>query len=421
MATVDHSKCLHCEQGHYFCACAEPEVAAQMSHELEAVRTEIAAERLPARRYPLARVTYGAEEIAAVMECLNAGQTTCGARVESFEKTFARYVGRAHAVMVNSGSSADLLVAYGLGPPMAHDEVLIPAVTWPTQVWSCVQAGYTVRLVDVDPETLQMDTDDLYMQSSDETSAVFAVHVLGNVGDVDRVREVVYDRNTILVEDCCEALGSRWNGQHVGTFGQAAAFSFFFSHLINTMEGGMVVCDSPEDDRQYRLWRAHGWEPEPDRHFNFPTWGMNLRPTELSGAFGVVQMKKLQQFKHAREINHARLSVWTESKFLRSIKVLPECEPSWHGFPLMIAQDAPFTRVGLCRWLELHGIETRPIIAGNLARQKAIMDCDRVICGPLPGADAVHNRGLYLGLSSFDDPLGCGYVSEVLHDFLKAY
>lgn len=374
------------------------------------------------RRYPLARVTYGAEEIAAVMECLDSGQTTCGARVKQFEESFAAYVGRDHAVMVNSGSSADLLVAYGLGRARGkHQEVLVPAVTWPTQVWSCVQAGYKVRLVDVDPETLQMDPDDLYMQSNDETSAVFAVHVLGNVGDVDRVREVVYDRNTILIEDCCEALGSRWNGQHVGTFGQAAAFSFFFSHLINTMEGGMVVCDSPEDDRQYRLWRAHGWEPEPDRHFNFSSWGMNLRPLEVSGAFGSVQLGKLQQFKHAREINHARLTVWTESKFLRQIKVLPECEPSWHGFPLMIAEDAPFTRVRLCRWLELHGIETRPIIAGNLARQKAIMDCDRVICGPLPGADAVHERGLYLGLASFDDVAGTGYVAEVLSDFLRGY
>lgn len=373
------------------------------------------------RRYPLARVTYGAEEIAAVMECLNAGQTTCGARVKQFEESFARYVGRDHAVMVNSGSSADLLVAYGLGQGNGEDEVLIPAVTWPTHVWAAVQAGYDVRLVDVDSETLQFSVSDLADKVCSYTKTIFPVHVLGAIGNMDVLGEIAATAKLKVIEDCCEALGSRWRGQHVGTFGQAAAFSFFFSHLINTMEGGMVVCDSPEDDRQYRLWRAHGWEPEPDRHFNFSTWGMNLRPLEISGAFGSVQLGKLQQFKHAREINHARLTVWTESKFLRQIKVLPECEPSWHGFPLMIAEDAPFTRVGLCRWLELHGIETRPIIAGNLARQKAIQDCDRVICGPLPGADAVHERGFYIGLASFDDPEGCGHVASVIHDFLKGY
>lgn len=421
MATVDYSKCLHCEQGHYFCACAEPEVAAQMSHELEAVRTEIVAERLPGRRYPLAHVTYGADEIAAVMECLDSGQTTCGARVKQFEESFARYVGRKHAVMVNSGSSADLLVAYGLGIALPDEEVLIPAVTWPTQVWAAVQAGYTVRLVDVDPETLQFDANDMGAKVNNDTGSLFPVHVLGNVGDMAAAIILKAMYGLQLIEDCCEALGSRWKGQHVGTFGQAAAFSFFFSHLINTMEGGMVVCDSLEDDRQYRLWRAHGWEPEPDRHFNFPSWGMNLRPLEVSGAFGCVQLGKIEQFQAARLGNYKRLSDWTESKFLRSIKVLPECEPSWHGFPLMIAEDAPFTRVGLCRWLELHGIETRPIIAGNVARQKAIMDCDRVICGPLPGADAVHDRGFYIGLASFDDAEGCGYVAEVVHDFLKGY
>jgi CDP-4-dehydro-6-deoxyglucose reductase, E1 len=373
---------------------------------------------LATRRYPLAQVTYGQDEIDAVLEALNAGQTTCGPRVKQFEESFARYVGRNFAIMVNSGSSADLLVAYGLGAPSSPDEeVLIPAVTWPTQVWSAVQAGYTVRLVDVDPETLQFDGWDLVQKINDQTQAAFPVHVLGNVGEMERLIDIEIP----LIEDCCEALGSRYKGQHVGTFGQAAAFSFFFSHLINTMEGGMVVCDQPEDERLYRLWRTHGWEPEPDCYFSFSTWGFNLRPTELQGAFGNVQMTKLEQFKRARQINYNRLADWTSNEFLRAIKVLPECEPAWHGFPLMIAEDAPFTKVALCKWLELHGIESRPIIAGNIARQKAVQDSDRVISGPLPGADQVHNRGLYLGLSSFDDPEGCGYVAETIAEFLRGY
>jgi CDP-4-dehydro-6-deoxyglucose reductase, E1 len=373
------------------------------------------------RRYPLAQVSYGSEEIAAVNDALNAGQTTCGVRVKAFEQAFGRYVGTEYAIMVNSGSSADLLVAYGLGPAEFGDEVLVPAVTWPTQVWSCLQAGYTVRLVDVDPETLQFSEWSVFDSFNDRVRAFFPVHVLGNVGRLERIAEDALMMDLKIIEDCCEALGARWLQRHVGTFGQAAAFSFFFSHLVNTMEGGMVVCHNLEDDRQYRLWRSHGWEPKVDYRFWFPTWGMNVRPTELQGAFGVVQMGRLEGFRLARQANALRLREWTEHACLRQIRVLPECEPSWHGFPLMVAPDAPFSRDTLCRHLEEHGIETRPIIAGNLARQPAVMAEDRIIKGPLPGADAVHDRGFYIGLASYDDPDGCGYVAEVVRDFLKAH
>jgi len=357
-----------------------------------------------------------------VLEALHAGQTTCGPRVREFERLFAEYVGSEHAIMVNSGSSADLLVAYGLGPAERGDEVLVPAVTWPTQVWSCLQAGYRVRLVDVDPETLQFDEADLTRKANarwQRIRAFFPVHVLGNVGDLEGFAEDWSVQDVKIIEDCCEALGAKWNGQHVGTFGQAAAFSFFFSHLVNTMEGGMVVCHNLEADRQYRLWRSHGWEPKQDYRFWFPTWGMNVRPTELQGAFGVVQMGRLEGFRLARQSNALRLREWTEHAFLRQIRALPECEPSWHGFPLMVASDAPFTRDELCRHLDEHGIEHRPIIAGNLARQPAVMAEDRIIKGPLPGADQVHDRGFYVGLASFDDVEGCAYVAEVVRDFVK--
>lgn len=380
-------------------------------------------ERPATTRYPLARVSYGDEEIDAVISALRVGQTTCGPRVREFERLFAEYVGAEHAIMVNSGSSADLLVAYGLGPAEPGDEVLVPAVTWPTQVWSCLQAGYRVRLVDVEPETLQWHPLDMVEKLTEQTRAWFPVHVLGNVGHMnllETANDLPWPRPVRVIEDCCEALGARYNGQHVGTFGQAAAFSFFFSHLVNTMEGGMVVCDTTADDRQYRLWRSHGWEPKQDYRFWFPTWGMNVRPTELQGAFGVVQMGRLEGFREARGRNALRLREWTEGSFLRQIRVLAECEPSWHGFPLMVAPDAPFTRDSLCRYLDAHGIENRPIIAGNLARQPAVVAEERIIKGPLPGADAVHDQGFYIGLASFDDVEGCAYVAEVLRDFMRA-
>ena len=368
-------------------------------------------------RYPLAHVSYGDEEINAVTETLRQGRTTCGPAVARFEHQFASYVGRKHAVMVNSGSSADLLVAHGLGPAEVGDEVLLPAVTWPTQIWAVLMAGYTVRLVDVDPATLQMDVASLGKLLSTRTKAIFLVHALGNVGDIDMIKRLT---PTTIIEDCCEAMGSTWRSRHVGMFGQAAAFSFFFSHLLSTMEGGMVVTD--DDPRMYRLWRSHGWEPTKEYHFWFPTWGYNIRPTELQGAFGVEQIPKLARFRHWRSINFHRLAERTYMRhwtLLDGVTVLPDCSPSWHGFPLMVKPDAPFTKRQLCAYLEEHGIETRPIIAGNFARQPVARTTPLVLSGLLPGADAIHDRGFYIGLASFDDPDGTSYVGDVLDRFVS--
>lgn len=370
-------------------------------------------------RYPLAHVTYGEEEVAAVNAALLEGRTTMGNRVDSFEQRFAERVGARHAIMVNSGSSADLLCAFGLGPPHPGlDEVLVPAVTWPTQVWACTIAGYKVRLVDVDPDTLQMNLDDLERKIGLRTRAIFATHVLGNTCDLDRLVDLAKTHSLPLLEDCCEALGTLWTGQPVGTFGQAAAFSFFFSHLLSTMEGGMVVTDDMEAAQRYRLWRSHGWEPKPTNHFFFPSWGLNLRPTELQGAFGGVQLGKVHDFLAARKRNYDRLR--ERLPFPLEVPwVLPECTPAWHGFPLTVSWVAPFDKMELCAYLNARGIETRPLIAGNLARQPAVVADKRVIGGTLPGADAVHDRSFYIGLASFDDPEGTGYVAETLHAFME--
>jgi CDP-6-deoxy-D-xylo-4-hexulose-3-dehydrase len=371
----------------------------------------------PAKRYPLAHVTYGDEEMAAVMMTLRAGQTTCGPQVRQFEQSFASYVGREHAVMVNSGSSADLLIAFGLGPAQPGDEVLVPAVTWPTQVWSCTMAGYTVRLVDVDPATLQMDVADLKRKVNIHARCVFLTHVLGNVGNLDDLDDV----DIPILEDCCEAMGARWRGKHVGTLGSAAAFSFFFSHLLNTMEGGMVVTDEVLDARDYRLWRSHGWEPKADFPFWFPTWGLNVRPTEIQGAFGNVQMTRLESFRQARVRNYERLTAAIPWGWLHGITVLPECEPAWHGFPMMVAPDAPFWKADLCRFLDAHGVETRPIVAGNFAEQPVAQGHPQIIAEHLPGADRIHRDGFYIGISSFDDEDGAAYVGEVVSEFMRQW
>lgn len=378
---------------------------------------------VPTVRYPLARVNYGAAEIAAVTACLESGWTTCGPRVASFEVNFAQFVGRSHAVMVNSGSSADLLLAYSLGTARDGEEILVPAVTWPTQVWSCIQAGYTVRLVDVDPDTLQWNLDDLVSKITSKTRALFTTHVLGNVGDLDRLCQVASTHGLPLLEDCCEALGSRWRGRHVGTFGAGGAFSFFFSHLLTTMEGGMVVLDSATVERTIRLWRNHGWEPVADAYCTFPTWGMNLRPTEVQGAFGQVQLSRITSFIAARHRNFARLhdAIASYPTLLRTAVKLTRASVCWHAFPIVLTRDAPFDMQTLCLFLGQRGIETRPIIAGNLARHPFLASHPTVLCGPLPGADLLHDRSFYIGLPSVDDEAGIASVEEALGDFMKAH
>lgn len=375
-------------------------------------------------KYPLAHVTYGPAEIAAVVETLCAGETTCGQRVAAFEQQFAGSVGARHGVMVNSGSSADLLLAYGLGQSPCQDEILIPAVTWPTQVWACIMAGYTVRLVDVDAGTFQMDLDDLSTKIGPLTRAIFVTHLLGNVGDMDRLSGLAADHHVAVLEDCCEALGARWAGHHVGAWGDAA-YSFFFSHHLTTMEGGMVATNTLARARAYRLLRSHGWEPRPGQRFHFPSWGFNVRPMEVQGAFGLAQLPKLPAGLAARASNAERLAGWTYRyfpEFLQGMAILGQATPSWHGFPLLVRPGAPFSRRQFTEYLEDHGIETRPIVAGNLARQPAARQFEgRLLAGPLPGADLLHDQGLYLGVAPFDDPEGCTYVAEVISDFLRPY
>jgi CDP-6-deoxy-D-xylo-4-hexulose-3-dehydrase len=291
-------------------------------------------------------------------------------------------------------------------------------VTWPTQLSALLLAGYSPVLVDVDPRTLQMDPEDAKRKASKRTAAVFPVHVLGNMGN-----PAGYNLWDIpLLEDACEAIGSRWKGQHAGTFGEVGTYSFFFSHALTTMEGGMVVTGDAEEARRYRLWRAHGMDPQPGNRFHFPQWGLNLRPTEVQAALGLVQLRRLDGFLAARQRNFDRLAAVTYEAYpevFRGVTVLPECRPAWHGFPLLVQPEAPMTRDWLCYWLADNGIENRPIITGNIARQPAVRNDGRVITGLLPGADFIHGRGFYIGLAPHDDEEGTEYVGKMVAEFVR--
>jgi len=365
----------------------------------------------------LAHVNYDAQEIDAVTHTLRDGRTTCGEQVKQFEQEFARYIGAQYATMVNSGSSADLLVAFGLPKPEPGDEIIIPAVTWPTQIWSAMMAGYTVRLVDINVDTLQLDLASVKAAITSKTKAVFLTHLMGNCLDLDALKLLMPD--ITLIEDCCEALGTYWKKQHVGTFGTASAFSFFFSHLLNTMEGGMVITKTSEEEHQYRLLRSHGWEPKQDCRFWFPSWGFNVRPMEIQGAFGSIQLAKLPGFQLARTLNARALTALLDERYARTMTILPGCTPSWHGFPIIVKSDEPGYRDRLCEHLETFGIETRPVVAGNVSKQPAMQTVrpEQIVYDDLPSADYIHDYGFYIGVSAFIDTSGVRYVGDILQKF----
>jgi len=386
--------------------------------------------------YPLAMATYGPEEVLAALSSLCSFRTTMWERTAEFERAFGEQFG-GEAVMVNSGSSADLIVAFGLhelsgGPLKSGDEVLAPAVTWPTQLWSLLMAGFNVRMVDVDPNTLNVNLDDLENRITPQTRAISLVHLMGNPVDMDRVLDICERYDLLLIEDCCESLGATWKGRHVGTFGEAGTYSFFFSHHMVTMEGGMILTRDPELAERYRLLRAHGWsrnlrrppatQDGLDPRYTFLSWGFNVRPTELQAGFGLVQLERFPVFqKHRRE--NARLFIELMAPYQERLRVMDvpnggEC--SWFALPMIVQENAGFTRDELANYLESEGVETRPVVAGNLAAHPASHGFPNLTFGDLPGAELIHERGLYLGLHPVDATEQISRLCNTIGDFLRA-
>jgi dTDP-4-amino-4,6-dideoxygalactose transaminase len=365
---------------------------------------------------PLAVPLFGAEEVVGAVEALLTRNITMGQRVRAFEAAFAEYLGVRHAVMVNSGSSANLLavsvlsqhgIPDGLRP---GDEVIVPAVTWSTTAAPLVQLGLVPVFVDVDLDTLNVHPEELERALSPRTRAIFAVHLLGNPADMNAIMELAQAHELFVLEDTCESLGATLSDRHVGTFGRIGTFSFFFSHHITTGEGGMLVTDEDELADVARAMRAHGWtremaaraevesaNPEIDPRFLFVHPGYNLRPTEMQAAFGPPQLARLDAFNEARRSNVDRFlgelaDLDGELRFVREQK---GGRSTWFAFPVL-ARD-PAMRAALAGHLEERRIATRPIVAGNLAIQPAFRASRHRVVGELPGATAVADRGLFIG------------------------
>jgi CDP-6-deoxy-D-xylo-4-hexulose-3-dehydrase len=360
----------------------------------------------PSEGLPLAVSPIGAEEIAAGIDTLLSGWLTMGKQVSAFESAWANAIGTRHSICVNSGSSALLVMLSALvetGVLQRGDEVIVPAVGWSTSLFTVAQAGLRPVLVDVGEDSLCLE--------GEWDRPVMAVHLLGCPSRAT---------GPVIIEDACGAHGAQIGGDRVGSIGAAGAFSFFFSHHLSTIEGGMVNTDSDEIADAARSIRAHGWvrersdrdsiisaHPEIDPRFLFVSAGYNLRPTEITGAMGVAQVPRLDGYVKRRRANHTLWCSAIEEMDL-PIRVYPELPGTTHAafaFPMLLDADAPIDRGQLFQRLESKGVSTRPISGSNLARQPAFRRVPGArVEGPTPVADAVHERGFFVGQShAFDE------------------
>lgn len=383
----------------------------------------------------LSRPTYDVPEVLEALDSLLSTWVTMGEKVERFEERWSEYVGTKSGVMVNSGSSANLLALKMLTDNKIEpgDEVIVPAVSWSTSVFPILDIDAKPVFVDVNMDTFTIDIEATKEAISGDTAAILPVHLLGNPCDMNAIMDLCTDYGLALVEDCCEAHGATFDGKHVGSFGVAGTFSFFFSHHISTIEGGMVTVDSEAYDDRLRMSRAHGWirdievnntfaeqYSDIDERFLFARRGYNLRPTEIQGAFGIHQMDRLEEFVEIRRDNAAYLNQEL-AEFDDHIRLLEERSDtrcSWFAYPIVIRRNAPFTRADFREHLEENLIETRPILAGNMARQPVFDSCGLNKATVLETADHIHELGIFIGNHHRLTQAKLDYIVEAITSFI---
>src|SRR5262245_2901316 len=341
--------------------------------------------------YELAVSTWGAEEIAAIQEVIASNRFTMGPKVAAFEQAFAAYHGRQYAVMVNSGSSANLLCVAALfykkdRPLQRGDEVIVPAISWATTYHPLQQYGLRLRFVDVDLETLNLDASQLAAALTPRTRMVVAVSILGNPAPLDVVRAFCDAHGLYFFEDNCEAMGASLHGKACGTFGDVNTFSTFYSHHISTMEGGLLLTNDTEIAHLARAIRNHGWardlpadspinigrQDDPFfEAYRFMLPGYNVRPLEVCGAVGREQLKKLDAMVATRRHNAALFVKLFEGDD-RFIIQRENGRSSWFSFTLILNPALPLDRGRIMDALRNADIGFRMITGGCFLRHEAI-------------------------------------------------
>ena len=364
--------------------------------------------------YPLLTDGYSSSDLQEASKVLLSGRLTMSNITKKFEKYFAKKIGSKYALMVNSGSSANLLALFCLINPYKKnrlkkgDECIVPSLCWSTSLWPIIQAGLSPVFADVNLETFTLDLETIKKNMTKKTKAIMILNVLGNCSEMDRIKNFCNKKKIYLIEDSCEALGSKYKNKYLGTFGNFGTFSFYYSHQITSGEGGMIVCDSKQDFNILKSLRAHGWDREINKKnvkdFNFINEGFNLRPLDITASVGLNQFKRLNKLKSTRAKNRDNLikSLKLSKKWNNQFSFFnpqKNLDPSWFGFPLMINKNKIKSKVNFLKFLNKNEIETRPIISGNFINQPAIKKYKiRYRRSDLKNSQDIEDRGFFIGL-----------------------
>jgi CDP-6-deoxy-D-xylo-4-hexulose-3-dehydrase len=396
---------------------------------------------------------YDQLEMIAMVDAVLEFWLTMGRYAEEFEEELGKFLGVSEVVFVNSGSSANLLAIATLcsneldGHLEQGDEIITPAVTFPTTVAPLIQNGLIPVFVDCELGTYNLDVSASEKAISERSKAIFVPHTLGNPCEMDRIMGLAEKWGLLVIEDACDALGSRFDGKHVGTFGHLGTLSFYPAHHITTGEGGAVITNDKKLAKIARSirdwgracwcaynttdpngacgrrfeWKIPGLPDTYDHRYLYTNIGYNLRPTDIQAALGTVQLAKLPNFIEKRKHNFQRL--FEGLKQYEEHLILPRwggrADVSWFAFLITVRPEAPFSRQELVRWLEDARIETRLLFAGNILKQPAYRDMRCRLVGKLENSDLVMRNSFFVGVYPGLDDVRIDYVLEKFEEFLS--
>ena len=363
-------------------------------------------------KYPLTNTVLDNDDIEAGVNVLKSKWITMGRETLKFENNFSKKISNRSSIMVNSGSSANLLIFQCLINPKVNklkkdDEVLIPAICWSTSLWPIIQSGLKVKFIDIDPKTLNLDLNEFEKKITKKTKALMLVHAMGNCADMEKIVRICKKKKIILIEDACEALGSKYKGKQLGTFGDFSSYSFFYSHHITSGEGGMVCSKSKKDADVIRTLRSHGWHRaisnKKSNSWSFINSGFNLRPTDISASIGNSQLKKLKKISLIRQQNFKsiRSALLDDKRYSNKFDIIEENINNkivWFGIPIILKSTEKNYKNRVTNKLNKFGIDTRPLISGNFAKQPAIKLYKLNIKSNLKNANFIDKNSFFIGL-----------------------
>ena len=386
--------------------------------------------------YPLLDNAFSNEDILEGIKVLLSQQLTMSEITYNFENAFAKHLGSKHAVMVNSGSSANLLASFALINPKKRNRVnqgnhfLIPALCWSTSLWPLIQCGLKPIFMDVDIKNFCLDERKISKRIIDKIRVILTIHILGNSSNIQEISSLAKKNDIYLIEDTCEALGSKYNSKFLGTFGDFGTYSFYYSHQITAGEGGMIVTNSRDDYNLLCSLRSHGWDrkigkkiKKHNSYFNFVNSGFNVRPTDITAAIGFCQFKRLDKLIKVRKENRLKIinklkssNNWNNQfDFFYPNKKVTQ---SFFGFPILINKKYIGRKIFFLDYLKKKKIETRPILSGNFLNQPSaklynLNQEDK----KFPCSQEIEDRGFFIGIPS--KPLNNQTLNFLVENLLK--